>query len=1197
MTVQPGFPRTYPTPPSWLRRLVQCETRINAFLSEQPCIADCLSASDFQRQLQHFWDSAQTDGSASLKRSAQWAQLLAAQMKLIAEQSDLPEEARRLVERCFAEQQSPGPKTTRGFRLAIPQAGRSGLTPLCGLLVLAQDVSTELVSIQGVVVLAELGQPWQSFACGAELGRYLRRTFADAAGRERLLLSLPFEHQAFVRTYANVEDFDLSKLSLAARPLVEPVFDSLARLLIARQRRDVSYQIRTNRKGRLPVVNDLDRVADLQARCSVESLIARYQNPAATAYGEMARRTLQAMPDLHAQGHQYMRSQVERLTGQRINPDLIYLHYFAGAESSAQTFSGWQHIGQPVRSLTLSQLALANFTAGDEGSWPGDLDSYAGIYTEGPGSAHGYGVHNEFRLLPSRLMALGWTADFYSRYRAVLESFWKDHGSDYRALLKGRFIATCRAECRQGRLSRTDYQALVAFAGLGLDLMSSVTLAQLRTHHLQSGAGSVRNFDLYGYGSTDILHFVLGNKRQFLYIPALDNASLVGFDSAEQLRSWVVDQAKDGTARAALAAHFSLYLRQDGNTFSGVDSALSGLAEGRWRPAGTVDRNDLPIATDLFDQLLVQIQARHRRDADTLTTSNGELNEQLWIGAVSAFSQVALPMVPVGWPVGLASALAGVALLGLGIDQTLNADTLAARRQGAWTAFFATLDMLFSAGGEPLAGDDPFALSAPAVIEQPYSVPAQILDAHTVDADGVYRVDNTAWYVRMGNQVYRIAVTSVDHQVQVIRPQGETTDALFFLRRVGTSEQWQRLGISGGRPPVGAPWVRQYVRYETFPGLTHKVLTAVIDGTRQVVNYDLLSNGFCVVVKNESSGAWDYLDRRLYRVNADGMHVQAHYTRSTPAERMATLQALDIDVQFPMDFSLLESPGKTEIPAHFYCIWIGNLPIKRELIDLLEANAIHAGKGQRPYALTLYLSSENTAVFKDNEAALKLHAPSVDVVELERSAFYQGFRSSRYFEQYRAAVDGNAGVGRNFASATDVLRYPLLKFHGGLYLDIDDVLKGAWGETEVGADATGLVLNSPVNNFTLNMDQSFNNSCFGSHPDNPTLEAISSRSYERYLQAKTVYSDPRPIAGTAPDAVFSEYMQKISYLTGPGVFNDVIDELLPDMRRVKQLFRLRWRPVILPKWLEQEIDQALAQSLPLGGLVDTGAEHSWAFTR
>ena len=1197
MTVQPVLPGTYPTPPSWLRRLAQSEIQINALLSEQPGIADCLSASDFLRQLQQFWDFAQTDGSASLKRSALFAQLLADQMKLIAEHSDLPEEARRLVEECFADQRSTAANTLRSFRLAIPHPGKSSLTPLCGLLVLARDGSAALSSHQGVVVLAELGQPWQSFASGAELGRYLRSTFAEAAGRERLLRSLPIEHQTFVRTYAKFEDFDLSKLALAARPLVEPVFESLARLLIARQRRDVSYQISSNRKGRLPVASELDQVADLQARCSVESLIARYQNPAAAAYGAIARRTLQAMPDLQARGCQYMRNQVERLIGQRINPDRVYLHYFTGAQSSTQTFSGWQHVGQPVRSLTLSQLALANFTAGDEGSWPGDLDSYAGIYSEGPGSARGYGVHNELRLLPSRLMALDWAADFYSGYLAALESFWNNHGRDYRALLKGRFIATCRAECRQGRLSRTDYQALVAFAGLGLDLMSSVTLAQLRTQHQRSGAGSVKIFDLYGYASTDIVHFELGNKRQFLYIPALDNATLIGFDSPEQLRSWVVGQAQEGTARSALAAHFSLYLRQDGTTFSGVDSALSGLAEGRWRPAGTVDRNDVPITTDLFDLLLAQIQERQRRDADTLTTSNGELNEQLWIAALSAFSQVALPMVPVGWPVGLASALAGAALLGLGIDQTINADTLAARKQEAWTSFFATLDMLFSAAGEPLDVDDPFALPVPALIEQPYSVPAQILEAHTVDADGVYRLDNTAWYVRMGNQVYRIAVTSVDQQVRVIRPQGQTTDALFLLRRVGTSEQWQRLGLSGGQPPVEAPWVRQYVRYETFPGLEHKVFTAVIDGRRQVVNYDLLSNGFCVVVKNETSGAWDYLDRRLYRVDADGMQVQADYTRSTPAERMATLQALDIDVEFPMDFSLLESPGRTEIPAQFYCIWIGNLPIKRELIDLLEANAIHAGKGRRPYALTLYLSSENTAVFNDNEAALKQHAPSVEVVELERSAFYQGFRSSRYFEQYRAAVDGNAGVGRNFASATDVLRYPLLNFHGGLYLDVDDALKGPWGDTEVAADATGLVLNSPVNNITLNMDQSFNNSCFGSHPGNPTLEAISARSYQRYLQAKTVYSDPRPIAGTAPAEVFSEYMQKISYLTGPAVFNDVIDELLPEMRRVKQLFRLRWRPVLLPKWLEQEIDQALAQSLPLGGMVDTGAEHSWTFTR
>ncbi|MEN5201666.1 DUF6543 domain-containing protein [Pseudomonas wadenswilerensis] len=1178
-------------PPSWLRQLALSEIRLNTFLSQQPLYEESFSLNGYLRQLQHFWDSPQVHSEPSVSHSEQLAKLLAAQMQVVAQQSTLSPQARALVERLYAAQQPP-PSV---FLLAIPTETQTKPILLSGLFVLANETVDDMFVTQDDVVLMQFGQTWQSFESGAELGRHVQNSFSDSAGRLRLENSLPLEHSRFLRRYGDTESFDLSAIRLAARKVSTPAFSALVALLVTRQKDNIAYQVRINKRRSQPISTDLDKAVDLQDRLRVSALLAKYQNPNARAYTELALKTLQAAPDIYALGRQYMKEQIKTLTGQEINPDRVYLHYFNGSVSSDKTFSGWEHPGKPSRSLTLTQLALANFTADDQGSGPGSLDLNAGIYTEGPNSSNGYGLHNEFRLLPSRLMALDWTRDFYTEYKARLDGFWEVHRADYRALLKGRFIAACRAALRQGQLPQADFQALMAFALPRQQSMSNLTLAQLRATRIRTGASSVRCFDLYGYASTDILHFVLGNTRQFLYLADLDNARLISFDSTELLDAWVLEQVKDTSTRKQLAAHFSLYLRQDGTTYSGVDSALSGLADGRWKPGSTIDRSDLPIIGDIFDHLARQIQQRQYRDADTLITSNGELNEQLWIKAISAFVQVTLPMVPASWPLGLLAGAASAAMLGLGIEQTVNGDTLAERKQGAWTTFYGTLDLLCALGTGTADPEDPFAAFKNDIVpREPWSVPEETLNDVAMDADGVYRVDGKNWYVRHGEQVYRIAVKTTGRQlVQVIRPEGEAGGSLFSLRRLGAGGEWQRISLKGGQPVVEDPAVRQHVRLGFASSISYG---AVISGHVTDVGYDLGENAFRSVKLNRETNVWEAVDDRFYRPQADGMQEVEPGGEVFNAERMATLKALDIDIELPFDFTMLNLPGDLDIPAQIYSIWIGDRAIKLELLQNMESNATRAQQGARPYTLKLYLSSEHPEVFKLNKAALQEHAPTVELVELETSDFYPAFKDSRYFEQYRAAIDGNGGVARNFSSASDVLRYPLLKYHGGLYLDVDDSLNSNWGSVAIKTTADGLAVGRPVSNGALNLDTGFNTSCFAAQKGNPTLEAISAKSFERYQGLKAIYRAPRPIAGQASDRAFYTYMRKISYIGGPGVFNDVINEALPDLRRLRTLCLLRSRPMFADD-LVSEIPGMLSRSLPLGDVVTIGSENSWKVTR
>lgn len=1192
MTLQPDSTPDPDISPSWLYWLARSEIRLNSFLSQQPRYEESFSLLDFLRRLKYFWELPQASANSTLSHRERLTQLLAAQMKMIERHSNMPTMARALVERCYADRRSVGQASWQGFQLTIATRKGGRRFPLLGMFVLTQDGPATPLLSKEPVVLAELGQPWRSFASGPDLWQWLLSAFDGTEGKARLLRNLPFKYQSSIGPLAERKAFDLSKFDLVSQVIGESPFAFTVRGLLDQQRQAIEYQIAVNRRHGLPQGTDLDKAADLRTRFSVGPVVALYRNVNAQAYAETALRTLQSAPDMYAQGRRYIKEQVKQLTGQEVNPDRIYLHYFGGAVSSHESYNGWTHPGSPSRSLTLTQLALANFSAEDESSDPGVLDLVAGFYTEGPDSTKGYGVHNEFRLLPSRLMALDWTRDFYTEYKASLDRYWQDHGDDYRALLKGRFIAVCRAECRQGRLSLEDYHALMACAVPGLDLRSGVTLAQLNASQRGIAHGTVRCFDLYGYRSTDILHFVLAGDRQFLYLPDVDHARLIRFTSTERLQTWVLEQARDRKQRAQLVSHFSLYLRQDGKTYSGVDSALQGLADGRWSPAATIDRDDSPIDGDVFSHLLSQTRERQYSDADTLIQCNGELNEKLWIANLSAFEQVVLPMVPVSWPLGLATAAAGVALLGLGIDRTVNGDSLAERRQGAWTAFIATLDLLCSAGGGE--AEDPFTSFEDAVTQAPYSVPEQTLDGCTMDADGVYRLDSNAWYVRQGEQVYRITVRPIAGMVAVIRPEGDVASPLFFLKRVESSGQWERLGLKGGQPIVENPHVRQHVKF----GLrSADAYGAEIDTYLFDVAYDLQKNVFRKVAPNWANNSWETIDSKFYRAQAEGMVEVSGGFAPTNVERMATLKALDIDIQLPIDDSQLNLAAGMDIPAQIYHIWVGDRAISPELLENIGANSTIARQGARPYTLKIYLSSEHPEVFALNKTALAAQAPTAEVIELETSEFYQAFRLSPYFEQYRAAVEGNGGVARNFASASDALRYQLMKYHGGLYLDVDDSLTSAWGSAEIKTTADGLALTEPVSNSTLGLDIGFNTSCFGTQKGNPTLEAISAESFERYRAFMDIYRTPRPVAGTAPNSAFNAYMKRIAHISGPGVFNDVIDERLPGLRRLKALCLLGSRPMFVDERIIAQVRVAVIRNLPLGTSVDIGSEHSWLSSR
>ena len=364
---------------------------------------------------------------------------------------------------------------------------------------------------------------------------------------------------------------------------------------------------------------------------------------------------------------------------------------------------------------------------------------------------------------------------------------------------------------------------------------------------------------------------------------------------------------------------------------------------------------------------------------------------------------------------------------------------------------------------------------------------------------------------------------------------------------------------------------------------------AKIDGKEVEMRYDLEQNVFRRTKP---------VDDTSYQLHDNKMQKLVGPPRAaTDAEREASLRALGIELRMPLDFKATKPRNASPIPNSIRCIWVGDQRIPDELVINLRRNADIAASGKKKYSLNVYLSTTNLEMFIANSMNLRVQAPRVNVFPLEESSFYKTFMQNergKFFTQYEAALNGNGGIASNYASAADILRYRLLFHEGGLYMDIDDRLIGAVGDIDLKTSASGLALGGPVSMKSMGLDAQYGNSIFGSQKHNPTLNAISEESYRRYLQNQDLYTQPRPRKSTHTEQEIDDYMKRISYVTGPHVFNHVIAERLPDMHQMLEAIKLRRDSSIdIPPQMETAIDKYEAERLPLADFSRPGNAHTW----
>ncbi|PSS56399.1 dermonecrotic toxin domain-containing protein [Pseudomonas sp. BBP2017] len=761
-----------------------------------------------------------------------------------------------------------------------------------------------------------------------------------------------------------------------------------------------------------------------------------------------------------------------------------------------------------------------------------------------------------------------WNLDFHTVYKAMLKDYWSNHLESYGTSAKLNFLAACNQQAGEGKLSRAGTQLAWRAAGV---LSDGVQV-------------QVRPLNVYGYVATDLLCLKgKGSPLMLLYIPG-NTYPLHEFTDQGQLQDWFAQQCKDPEKRQALMAHFAHGDEPDGLSFSGLATALEGLAvyprsvhldshregfttEGVWAPRTYINYKmstySPALSADLFRALAERQRRRSYSDADSIITSDSEVSKARWRGYLNSAINYLSPLALIVPELAPLFALGGIAQFGLGLDQAINGKHQQQQAAGVGDAVFGLLNavplvhalvterpLLFRFKSERFVAPSRIngQLGYPMGPDSPPRLPNPDLQSFFVDADA-------------------------------IPPLPEANSAV-----------------------AGA-----VIRLPEYDGNPDR-LEACIDGYNSNVVYDLERDAF--LLERELNE----VTHNYYIAPESGINMQplknADSRLVTDEMRMASLRALGVDLRLPIELPPAPAEPLQPIPKRVMGIWVGDRVISDDLLANIGRNAEQLKNTE--YAFQLYLSNANTAAFEENLRLLAEHAPSLEVLPLEQQPFFEQFRQSPYHAQYQAALEGNGSTSSNPASAADILRYRLLDHQGGLYMDVDDTLlapgehpythdgntEGLPGEAldqvDLSTAPDGLLLFPPASNQKMGMNWLYNNSLIGSHANNPTLTAISEEILTRFRSEPEFYAS-KPSLSQDPQA-FYRYANKLCRLTGPGVLTDIVDRRLPalhTLRQINNLFALR--QVNAVAYLDSEhYLSAVSRLLPLDRIAKIGGAQTWA---
>jgi hypothetical protein len=402
---------------------------------------------------------------------------------------------------------------------------------------------------------------------------------------------------------------------------------------------------------------------------------------------------VEACPDMHDMSYTEAQGILDKYGIQHIDPDQVWWHRFDNTSvTSSKAFLFWEHYPTPIESLTLSQLLVQRFHAQDQDN-ADLLDSDGGFYREGA-NARIYNETNEVKMYPSQVIKDLWRINFHDRYWKKMTDFWIDHSDNYRTLAKLNFISSAVQEHDGARLSNENLKTVLkAVAG---NISWPITLDMLKAQAPAVEGLRVKPLYIGPYMATDILRIIDKHGRQILYTPGELNAFHV-FETPHDLHWWLLCQNNHPDNRTRFMAHFPLSAQQQDEDNVGLNHIIDLLYVTWGQYDNSLFDQDAPdLEGDAFTWIRESTVDRMLSDAELSLRSNSDLREKMWIGYLSTFARIFGSMAVAGWPVALAAVGAGIANIGLSMDQAVNGMNAKERKAGVLGAIFSSIDTLFN---------------------------------------------------------------------------------------------------------------------------------------------------------------------------------------------------------------------------------------------------------------------------------------------------------------------------------------------------------------------------------------------------------------------------------------------------------------------------------------------------------------------
>lgn len=439
-----------------------------------------------------------------------------------------------------------------------------------------------------------------------------------------------------------------------------------------------------------------------------------------------------------------------------------------------------------------------------------------------------------------------------------------------------------------------------------------------------------------------------------------------------------------------------------------------------------------------------------------------------------------------------------------------------------------------------------------------YDMPLDASGAWTTDDFGaVYRVPRaetgrTRYFARVHSKIYQVERVEEAKQYRIFSEHPALKGPYIKQSKGFYSDIDLRPGLRGGdsyvevvpepmpelapdalKPPHAQPAVRIEIPMdgiETRDAINsagESVQEFYADGTRVTFDADI--------------AAWRKNAQKVFWRNKKGRWVsgtEAKYLNLT--DRYGSWITTEV-YEFPRIPGLPSQARAVDRTVHQ--IWLGDRLPREQLIDTIKGNM----NTSPDLKFTLHVDIEDNEALSDLTLVEQLQAkfadyPNMKISNLHNEPFYEGFLSepetAEPYEYFRS------GTGDNFAAASDVLRYRLVREYGGIYMDCDDVIPRSFAGAELLSGPGDLLVGEPVTSARMSY-YGPGNSHFASQPGNPVLREMQKELYARFTSERETL-DVLSGKKLEEENGINPYMTTISHVTGPRLFMDTIRSTRPD---------------------------------------------------